>query len=96
MDIDEALKLKIELVNRFDDLYPNITIGNPLIKNKLYSDNNIKSAVLSFVERLSSYGGSKYIRVVGKTSCVGSRPVSFVERCTVLCPESINYHHIFG
>ena len=34
--------------------------------NKGHIGDNINSAVVSFVERLSSFGGSKCIRTIGK------------------------------
>ena len=46
--------------------------------NKGHVGDNINSAVVSFVERLSSFGGSKCIRTIGKQI--------FVERSIILCP----------
>ena len=57
-----------------------ITVEPP---NKGHVGDNINSAVLSFVERLSSFGGSKCIRAIGKTifgtsTCVLCREVYYI------------------
>ena len=53
--------------------------------NKGHVGDNINSVVLFFVERLSSFGGSKCIRFY-KETFFGARPVSFVERSIIICP----------
>ena len=54
--------------------------GEPL--NKGHFGDDINSADLFFVERLSSLGGSKYIVQI----ILGPQAVSFVERFIILCP----------
>ena len=54
--------------------------------NKGHIGDNINSAVSSFVERLSSFGGSKCIRTIIVKSILGPRPVSFIERSIIPCP----------
>ena len=50
--------------------------------NKGHVGDNINSATLSFIERLSSFRGSKCTKTIGH----GPRTVSFVERFIIQCP----------
>ena len=50
--------------------------------NKGHVGDNINSAVLSFIERLSSFQGSQCIKTIGNV-ILGPRAVSFVERSII-------------
>ena len=51
--------------------------------NKGHFGDNINSAVVSFVERLSSL---RRFKMYWETNFLGPCPVSFVERFLILCP----------
>ena len=53
--------------------------------NKGHVEDNINSAILSFIERLSSFRGSKCTKIIGHT-ILGLRTVSYVERFIIQCP----------
>ena len=54
--------------------------------NKGHIGDNINSAVVSFVEKLSSFGGSKCIRTIGKQVFGTLNCVLCIERSIILCP----------
>ena len=53
--------------------------------NKGHVGDNINSAVLFFIERLSSFRGSKCTKAIGHV-ILRPRTVSFVERFIIQCP----------
>ena len=55
--------------------------------NKGHFGDNINSAVLSFIERLSSFSGSKCTKTIGHV-ILGPQTVSFIERFIIQCPYS--------
>ena len=74
-------------------MYKTLLQGKPFKKNRELPDtveppnkghvgDNINSVVLSFIERLSSFRGSKTIGHV----ILGPQTVSFVERVIIQCP----------
>ena len=52
--------------------------------NKGHVEDDINSGVLSFVERLSSFRGSKCIRTIGKTIS-GTSTCVLVDKSIILC-----------
>ena len=53
--------------------------------NKGHVGDNINSAVLSFIERLSSFRGSKCTKTIGHV-IFGTSTASFVQRFIIQCP----------
>ena len=53
--------------------------------NKGHVGDNINSVVLSFIERLSSFRGSKCTKTIAH-AILGPQTVSFVERFIIQCP----------
>ena len=81
---DNTVYLK-KIMHPFDIFLAKIVGSTVKPPNKGHIGDNINSAVLSLIERLSSFRGSRCIKTIGHV-ILGLRAVSFVERFIIQCP----------